>query len=107
MLVLGVGMMVWCSNCLEMSDDVLAGYYSAPPATKFPSPPIVKAEKHVNNAVICQWNIIENMGLSFLDLILNSLSNVLVLLLVLVLQYDDLNLTLYDTIQKRYIIYVV
>ena len=47
------------------------------------------------------------MGLSFLDLILNSLSNVLVLLLVLVLQYDDLNLTLYDTIQKRYIIYVV
>ena len=54
MLVLGVGMMVWCSNCLEMSDDVLAGYYSAPPATKFPSPPIVKAEKHVNNAVICQ-----------------------------------------------------
>ena len=45
----------WCPKSkLEMSDDMLAGYYGSPPATTFPSVPIVKAEKHVNNAVICQ-----------------------------------------------------
>ena len=101
-LVLGV-VWWWCPNSkLEMTDDMLAGYYGTPPTTTFPSLPIVKAEKHVNNAVICQWIIIENMGLSFLGSILSNVSNVLVLLL---LQCDityDLNLTLCYTIQILY-----
>ena len=98
-LVLGV-VWWWCPNSkLEMTDDMLAGYYGTPPTTTFPSLPIVKAEKHVNNAVICQWIIIENMGLSFLDFILRT--SVMYLCCYYYNMTDNLNLTFYDIIPKQ------
>ena len=78
-LVVGVGYIardeVWGASLQTRNDWWRVGgllWSPTKPTATFPSVAIVKAEKHVNNAVICQWIIIENMGLSFLDFILRT-----------------------------------